>query len=53
MALKDYITALNRAVLFRFCMRCGAFLGLKDGQGVTGISHGVCPHCLQEMLNNK
>mgnify|MGYP001593043777 FL=1 len=27
------------------CMYCGAGMGEKDGQGVEGISHGICEQC--------
>ena len=53
MALKDYITALNRAIIFRFCLKCGQFLGLRSGRGITGISHGLCPRCLKEIKELK
>lgn len=29
------------------CMYCGKDMGTKDGQGVTGTSHGICPECLK------
>lgn len=28
------------------CAWCGKPLGVKDGQGVEGISHGICNDCL-------
>lgn len=27
------------------CMDCQAGMGEKDGKGITGISHGICPDC--------
>lgn len=27
------------------CMYCGKDCGDKDGNGVEGISHGICPEC--------
>lgn len=27
------------------CAWCGADMGTKDGQGVTGTTHGICPKC--------
>jgi len=27
------------------CMYCQKDLGTKDGKGVSGISHGICPEC--------
>lgn len=29
-----------------YCAWCGKYLGSKDGQGVAGVSHGICPECL-------
>jgi hypothetical protein len=28
------------------CMYCKTEYGRKDGRGVSGVSHGVCPACL-------
>jgi len=25
-------------------------MGMKDGQGVEGVSHGICDECLDKML---
>ena len=30
------------------CAWCGRDLGKKDGEGVKGVSHGVCEKCLAE-----
>lgn len=27
------------------CAKCGDYIGSKDGQGVRGISHGLCTEC--------
>ena len=27
------------------CSWCGAISGAKDGEGTTGVSHGICPTC--------
>ena len=32
-------------ILERRCMYCGGFLGLIDGRGTIGVSHGICPTC--------
>jgi hypothetical protein len=24
-------------------------MGTKDGQGKTGVSHGICPECLKDV----
>lgn len=31
------------------CSWCKKNLGEKDGEGETGISHGMCPECLKKM----
>lgn len=30
------------------CAWCGKYLGEKDGDGQTGITHGICPECAEE-----
>ncbi len=32
------------------CYVCSADLGEKDGLGVEGTSHGLCPECLKREL---
>ena len=32
------------------CAWCGKSLGEKDGQGVEGISHGICEDCLKAIV---
>jgi len=34
-----------------FCCRCGAWLGVKDGLGVSGWSHGFCVPCAEDYFN--
>ncbi len=36
-------------ILVRVCGYCSLYMGVKDGQGVSGISHGVCPTCLEKL----
>jgi hypothetical protein len=31
------------------CAWCGVYIGEKDGQGIEGVSHGVCPECLKRL----
>ena len=31
------------------CACCGKDMGEKDGEGVEGISHGVCEQCLKKL----
>jgi hypothetical protein len=38
------------AILTIVCCKCHKFLGYKDGEGVTGVSHGYCPKCLETEL---
>lgn len=32
-------------IIVSACCVCGKPLGVKDGQGTYGISHGYCPEC--------
>ncbi len=50
MALRDL---LANTPIFRFCIKCGIFLGIKNGHGVIGISHGLCDKCLNDIRRNK
>jgi hypothetical protein len=34
------------------CAYCQKFLGVVDGKGVSGISHGVCDSCLKNVQEN-
>jgi len=31
------------------CAWCGLFLGEKEGNGVEGVSHGICDKCRKEL----
>ena len=33
------------------CAWCGKDIGAKDGEGVSGISHGICEECLEKELS--
>jgi hypothetical protein len=35
----------EKTIITVICCVCKKFLGTKDGQGVSGISHGYCPEC--------
>jgi hypothetical protein len=35
----------EKTVITMICCVCKKFLGTKDGQGITGTSHGYCPEC--------
>ena len=32
------------------CAWCGKDMGEKDGKGIEGISHSICPKCLVKLL---
>lgn len=34
-------------VLTIICCVCRKFLGYKDGEGISGISHSYCQECLE------
>ena len=31
------------------CAWCGKDMGEKDGEGIEGISHGICEECLTQL----
>ena len=35
------------------CMHCGIKYGVKDGMGVTDISHGICGECYDKIKLKK
>jgi hypothetical protein len=38
------------------CVYCGKDMGEKDGKGVSGVSHAICPECFQremDVINNE
>ena len=37
-------------VIVVLCAWCGKHLGTKDGQGVSGVSHGMCAECARAFL---
>jgi hypothetical protein len=37
-----------QTVIEVFCMFCTTLIGLKDGEGISGVSHGVCDDCAPE-----
>ena len=44
------VQAERRSILKIKCAWCGKAMGEKDGQGVEGTSHSICPHCLSSVL---
>jgi hypothetical protein len=41
----------KKTTIVVFCAWCGKPLGTKDGEGVSGVSHGICPDCARQFLN--
>ena len=39
----------SKTVLLVKCAWCGKDMGEKDGQGVSGVSHGMCPECCRKV----
>lgn len=42
-------TKFEESTLIVICSYCLAFMGIKDGKGTCGVSHGVCSHCSDEV----
>lgn len=42
--------AMEIGIIATVCMECGLFIGLKDGEGCYGISHGFCLPCKEKAL---
>ena len=36
-------------ILKIFCAWCNKDMGEKDGEGVSGITHSICPVCYKEI----
>ena len=36
------------SVIVTLCAQCGAFIGVKDGEGECGINHSLCTHCVKK-----
>ena len=41
--------SLKETLITVKCAWCGKDMGTKEGHGVTGISHGICDKCLEDM----
>ena len=41
--LKDRITVV--------CAYCKELIRIKDGNGISGISHGICQDCMEEVTS--
>lgn len=35
------------------CAWCGKDMDTKDGQGVTGTSHGICDECIEKLTTEE
>ena len=44
------VSPASAGFLIRGCMDCGRFMGVKDGHGVSGVTHGICPECFEIRL---
>lgn len=40
--------SFHNSTIFVVCGKCKTFMDVKDGQGVSGTSHGLCDSCLEE-----
>ena len=40
----------SKTILTVICAWCGKDMGEKDGQGVSGVSHGMCPDCYSKAM---
>ncbi len=38
------------AVIITVCCACKRALGVKDGKGISGLSHTYCPNCYKDVL---
>jgi hypothetical protein len=43
----------NKNLIKTVCAWCGKDMGFRDGQGVEGISHGICQECLKKQTKCK
>jgi len=44
---------LNVYVIVSICGYCGELLGVKDGEGVSGLSHGICGECKIKVMKGE
>jgi len=42
---------LKQTTLTIVCAWCNKDMGEKDGQGVSGTTHGICPDCQEKIMN--
>jgi hypothetical protein len=46
----EMVRLAGHTLIISVCMGCDDVLGIKDGQGNTGVSHGICQRCKEEQL---
>ena len=39
----------SKTILTMTCAWCSKDMGEKDGKGVSGVSHGMCPSCYKKL----
>ncbi len=49
----NWIINKMKTILYVVCGWCGKDMGQKDGQGQTGISHGMCPACYKKLTGKE
>lgn len=54
-AMLDILYPIPETRIDVYCMVCGTFIHSKDGQGVSGISHGICldPECKKKIMEGR
>ena len=48
--LESKARELNKIITI--CMHCSEYIGIKDGKGEYGISHGLCEQCEKKMIQD-
>ncbi len=49
----DRMEKFKQTIIRVVCAWCGADLGTINGQGQTGISHGICEECANKMVKEE
>lgn len=47
MLIPEQMTLSERysTIIYRYCMYCKRFMGIKNGGGMSGTSHSICIEC--------
>lgn len=40
----------SSTVLWTRCMDCDKYMGTKNGNGIAGMSHGLCDNCFSKRM---